>query len=143
MKNILFELINHFAPKYNNDWDEMRRSLNWIKKYNPIIYKRNRQHIDLLINKVFAPKTFIKRVLASMENIDRREFGSNQIFEIYKSEICPYGEEFINNKIYNSKEFEEIADHEHFQSIWMILQLWKSWIKLVAEMKYIKHSCNI
>ncbi len=60
-ENILFELINHFAPKYNNDWDEMRRSLNWIKKYNPIIYKRNRQHIDLLINKVFAPKTFIKK----------------------------------------------------------------------------------
>lgn len=119
-ENIPFELINHFAPKYNNDWDEMRRSLNWIKKYNPIIYKRNRQHIDLLINKVFAPKTFIKRVLASMENIDRREFGSNQIFEIYKSEMRPYGEEFINNKIYNSKEFEEIADHEHFQSIWMI-----------------------
>lgn len=55
-----------------------------------------------------------------MENIDRREFGSNQIFEIYKSEMRPYGEEFINNKIYNSKEFEEIADHEHFQSIWMI-----------------------
>lgn len=119
-ENILFELINHFAPKYNNDWDEMRRSLNWIKKHNPIIYERNKQHINLLIDEVFAPKTFIKRVLAAMENIDRREFGSNQIFEVYKSEMRPYGEEFINNKIYNSKEFEEIADHEHFQSIWMI-----------------------
>ncbi|MCU6768341.1 hypothetical protein OCV73_05185 [Barnesiella propionica] len=119
-ENILFELINHFAPKYNNDWDEMRRSLNWIKKHNPIIYERNKQHINLLIDEVFVPKIFIKRVLAAMENIDRREFGSNQIFEVYKSEMRPYGEEFINNKIYNSKEFEEIADHEHFQSIWMI-----------------------
>lgn len=119
-ENILFELIDYFAPQYNNDWDEMRRSLSWIKKYNPKAYERNKQHIDLLIDKVFAPKTFIKRVLAAMENIDRREIGSNQIFEVYKSEMRPYGEEFINNKIYNSKDFEEIADHEHFQSIWMI-----------------------
>lgn len=119
-EDILFELIDYFAPQYNNDWNEMRRSLSWVKKHNPRVYERNKQHIDLLIDKVFAPKTFIKRVLASMENIDRRGIGSNQIFEVYKSEMRPYGEEFINNKIYNSKEFEEIADHEHFQSIWMI-----------------------
>ena len=119
-ENILFDLIDYFAPKYNNDWDEMRRSLSWAKKHNPKVYERNRQHMDLLIDKVFAPKTFIKRVLAAMENIDRREFGSDQIFEVYKSEMHPYGEEFINDKIYNSKEFEEIADQEHFQSVWMI-----------------------
>lgn len=119
-EDILFELIDYFAPKYNNDWDEMRRSLSWAKKHNPKIYERNRQHMDLLIDEVFAPKTFIKRVLAAMENIDRREFGSDQIFEVYRSEMHPYGEEFINDKIYNSKEFEEIADQEHFQSVWMI-----------------------
>ena len=119
-EDILFDLIDYFAPKYNNDWDEMRRSLSWAKKHNPKVYERNRQHMDLLIDKVFAPKTFIKRVLAAMENIDRREFGSDQIFEVYKSEMHPYGEEFINDKIYNSKEFEEIADQEHFQSVWMI-----------------------
>ena len=119
-EDILFDLIDYFAPKYNNDWDEMRRSLSWAKKHNPKVYERNRQHMDLLIDKVFAPKTFIKRVLAAMENIDRRELGSDQIFEVYKSEMHPYGEEFINDKIYNSKEFEEIADQEHFQSVWMI-----------------------
>ena len=119
-EDILFDLIDYFAPKYNNDWDEMRRSLSWAKKHNPKVYERNRQHMDLLIDKVFAPKTFIKRVLAAMENIDRRKFGSDQIFEVYKSEMHPYGEEFINDKIYNSKEFEEIADQEHFQSVWMI-----------------------
>ena len=119
-ENILFDLIDYFAPKYNNDWDEMRRSLSWAKKHNPKVYERNRQHMDLLIDKVFAPKTFIKRVLAAMENIDRRELGSDQIFEVYKSEMHPYGEEFINDKIYNSKEFKEIADQEHFQSVWMI-----------------------
>lgn len=119
-EDILFDLIDYFAPKYNNDWDEMRRSLSWAKKHNPKVYERNRQHMDLLIDKVFAPKTFIKRVLAAMENIDRREFGSDQIFEVYKSEMHPYGEEFINDKIYNSKEFKEIADQEHFQSVWMI-----------------------
>ena len=119
-EDILFELIDYFAPKYNNDWDEVRRSLSWAKKHNPKVYERNRQRMDLLIDKVFAPKTFIKRVLAAMENIDRREFGSDKIFEVYKSEMHPYGEEFINDKIYRSKEFEEIADQEHFQSIWMI-----------------------
>mgnify|MGYP004671736287 FL=1 len=56
-----------------------------------------------------------------MENIDRRAFGSNQTFEVYRSEMRPYGEEFINNKIYNSKEFDEIANSEHIQSRWMIL----------------------
>lgn len=119
-EDLLFELIDYFAPKYNNDWDEMRRSLNWIKKYNPEAYERNKQHIDLLINDVFAPKTFIKRVLAAMENIDRREFGSDRIFDVYKSAMRPYGEEFINNKIYNSEEFGEIADNDHLQSTWMI-----------------------
>lgn len=119
-EDILFELINYFAPKYNNDWDEMRRSLNWVKKYRPRIYESNKGHIDLLIDKVFAPKTFLKRVLAAMESIDRKAFGNNQIFEVYKSEMRPYGEEFINNKIYKSKEFGEIADNEHFQSIWLI-----------------------
>ena len=119
-EDILFELIDHFIPKCNNDWDEMRRSLNWIKKYNPKAYEWNKQHIDLLINDVFAPKTFIKRVLVAMENIDRKEFGSDRIFDVYKSVMRPYGEEFINNKIYNSKEFGEIADNDHFQSTWMI-----------------------
>jgi predicted MPP superfamily phosphohydrolase len=119
-EDLLFELIDYFAPKYNNDWDEMRRSLNWIKKYNPEAYERNKQHIDLLINDVFAPKTFIKRVLVAMENIDRREFGSDRIFDVYKSAMRPYGEEFINNKIYNSEEFGEIADNDHLQSTWMI-----------------------
>ena len=114
-------LIDYFAPQYNNDWDEMRRSLIWVKKHNPKVYERNKQHIDLLIDKVLAPKTFIKRVLAAMENIDRRAFGSNQTFEVYRSEMRPYGEEFINNKIYNSKEFDEIANSEHMQSFWMIL----------------------
>lgn len=120
-EDILFELIDYFAPQYNNDWDEMRRSLIWVKKHNPKVYERNKQHIDLLIDKVLAPKTFIKRVLAAMENIDRRAFGSNQTFEVYRSEMRPYGEEFINNKIYNSKEFDEIANSEHMQSFWMIL----------------------
>lgn len=120
-EDILFELIDFFAPQYNNDWDEMRRSLSWVKKHNPKVYERNKQYIDLLIDKVLAPKTFIKRVLAAMENIDRRAFGSNQTFEVYRSEMRPYGEEFINNKIYNSKEFDEIANSEHIQSRWMIL----------------------
>lgn len=120
-EDILFELIDFFAPLYNNDWDEMRRSLSWVKKHNPKVYERNNQYIDLLIDKVLAPKTFIKRVLAAMENIDRRAFGSNQTFEVYRSEMLPYGEEFINNKIYNSKEFDEIANSEHIQSRWMIL----------------------
>ena len=120
-EDILFELIDYFAPQYKNDWDEMRRSLSWVKKHNPKVYERNKQYIDLLIDKVLAPKTFIKRVLAAMENIDRRAFGSNQTFEVYRSEMRPYGEEFINNKIYNSKEFDEIANSEHIQSRWMIL----------------------
>ena len=120
-EDMLFELIDYFAPQYNNDWDEMRRSLSWVKKHNPKVYERNKQYIDLLIDKVLAPKTFIKRVLAAMENIDRRAFGSNQTFEVYRSEMRPYGEEFINNKIYNSKEFDEIANSEHIQSFWMIL----------------------
>ena len=120
-EDILFELIDYFAPQYNNDWDEMRRSLSWVKKHHPKVYERNKQYIDLLIDKVLAPKTFIKRVLAAMENIDRRAFGSNQAFEVYRSEMRPYGEEFINNKIYNSKEFDEIANSEHIQSRWMIL----------------------
>lgn len=120
-EDILFELIDYFAPQYNNDWDEMRRSLSWVKKHNLKVYERNKQYIDLIIDKVLAPKTFIKRVLAAMENIDRRAFGSNQTFEVYRSEMRPYGEEFINNKIYNSKEFDEIANSEHIQSRWMIL----------------------
>lgn len=120
-EDILFELIDYFAPQYNNDWDEMRRSLSWVKKHKLKVYERNKQYIDLIIDKVLAPKTFIKRVLAAMENIDRRAFGSNQTFEVYRSEMRPYGEEFINNKIYNSKEFDEIANSEHIQSRWMIL----------------------
>lgn len=120
-EDILFELIDYFAPQYNNDWDEMRRSLSWVKKHNLKVYERNKPYIDLIIDKVLAPKTFIKRVLAAMENIDRRAFGSNQTFEVYRSEMRPYGEEFINNKIYNSKEFDEIANSEHIQSRWMIL----------------------
>lgn len=120
-EDILFELIDYFAPQYNNDWDEMRRSLSWVKKHNLKVYERNKQYIDLIIDKVLAPKTFIKRVLAAMENIDRRAFGSNQTFEVYRSEMRPYGEEFINNKIYNSKEFDEIANSEYIQSRWMIL----------------------
>lgn len=120
-EDILFELIDYFAPQYNNDWDEMRRSLSWVKKHKLKVYERNKQYIDLIIDKVLAPKTFIKRVLAAMENIDRRAFGRNQTFEVYRSEMRPYGEEFINNKIYNSKEFDEIANSEHIQSRWMIL----------------------
>lgn len=119
-EDILFELVDYFAPKYNYDWDEMRHFLNLIKRYNEDAYERNKRHIDYLINDMLTPKTFKKKIIAAMENIDRRNVPSEQIFEVYKSEMRPYGEEFIKEKIYNSKEFEQIADEPFSQSIWMI-----------------------
>lgn len=119
-EDVLFELIDYFAPRYNYDWDDMRRFLNMIKCYNKEAYERNKQQIDHLVSNVFAPKTFKKRIIAAMENIDRRNVPSEQIFDVYKSEMRPYGEEFIREKIYNRKEFEQLADEPSFQSIWMI-----------------------
>lgn len=118
---ILFELINYFAPKFDNDWDKMRHSLNLIKKYNPLLYSNNKEKIDVLINETFAPRTFIKRVKASMEDIDRRNIGVDNIFNIYMATLRPFGDEFIKERIYDSKDFDEIANDKNFHCVWMII----------------------
>lgn len=119
-EDILFDMIGYFAPKYNNDWDEMRKFLGMIKHYNSGAYERSKQYIDSLINNVLAPKTFMKKVKAAMDDIDREKIGSDNI-NVYIDVMRPYGEEFIEKKIYNSKEFGEMADNDNPQIMWMIL----------------------
>ena len=39
---LLFEMIDFFSPKYNYDWDEMRRALGWIKSFNSYFYNKEK-----------------------------------------------------------------------------------------------------
>lgn len=118
--DLLFEIIDYYAPKYDYDWDEMRRALGWIKSFNSYFYNKDKERIDRYRDVILAPKSFVKRMKATMEDIDRREFGSDRIFEVYTQVMQPFGEEFIRNRVYRSEELPELADNYDFNAIWMI-----------------------
>lgn len=119
--DLLFEIIEYYAPKYNYDWDEMRRALGWIKSFNAYFYNKDKERIERYRDEILAPKSFVKRMKATMEDIDRREFGSDRIFEVYTQVMQPFGEEFIRNKVYRSEELPELADKDDVHAIWMII----------------------
>lgn len=119
-KDLLFEMIDFFSPLYNNDWDEMRRALGWIKSFNPYVYKVEKERIDRYRDVTLAPKSFVKRMKAAMDDLDRREVGSEKIIEVYTQIMQPFGEEFIKEKIYRSEEFLDLADNDDVHAVWMI-----------------------
>ncbi len=119
-KDYLFEMIDFFSPKFNNDWGEMRRALGWIKNFNPNIYSEEKERIERYRNEILAPKSFVKRMKAAMDDLDRRNIGSEKIMEVYIKVMQPFGEEFIKDKVYRSKEFSDLADNDDVHSVWMI-----------------------
>lgn len=119
-EDLLFEIIDFFSPKYDNDWEEMRRALGWIKRNNPVIYNKEKERIDNYRDVILAPKSFVKRMNATMEELDRKAIGTDNIFKEYISVMQPYGEEFIKEKIYRSKELTDLADKDDVHAIWMI-----------------------
>ena len=119
-EDILYEAIDFFAPKFNNEWDEMRRALGWIKSFNPLVYQRDKESIIKYRDEILAPKSFVKRMKSAMDDLDRRDIGSNDIFKVYVKVMQPFGEEFIKGKIYRSEELTSLADKEDVHAIWMI-----------------------
>ena len=124
--DLLFEIIDHYAPKFNYDWEEMRRALGWVKDSNAYFYNKNKERIEKYREEILAPKSFVKRMKAAMEDIDRREFGSDKIFEVYIQAMRPFGEEFIRKRVYrSSKELSELADKDDVHATWMIFSALK------------------
>lgn len=119
--DILFEMVDFFSPKFNYDWEEMRRALGWIKSFNAYFYKENKERIEKYRDEILAPKTFVKRMKAAMDDLDRREIGSDRIFEVYIQVMRPFGEEFIRNKIYKTEELSNLADNDDVHATWMII----------------------
>lgn len=117
----LFEMIDFFSPKFNNDWGEMRHALGWIKNLNLNIYNKEKERIDNYRDVILAPKSFVKRMKAAMEDLDRKNMGSDKIFEVYISAMQPFGEEFIKNKVYKSEELSDLADKDDVHAVWMII----------------------
>ena len=118
--DLLFEIIDFFAPKYNNDWDKMRRALGWIKSFNAYYYNKEKERIGHYRDVILAPKSFVKRMKAAMDDIDRKEIGSDRMFDAYEKAMKPFGEEFIKEKIYQSEEFLDFADNDDVHAVWMI-----------------------
>ena len=119
--DLLFEIIDCYAPKYNYDWDEMRRALGWIKSFNSYFYNKEKERIEKYRDVILAPKSFVKRMKAAMEDIDRREFGSDRIFEVYTQAMQPFGEEFIRDRVYRGEELPDLADKDDVHAMWMII----------------------
>ena len=118
--DLLFEMVDFFSPKFNYEWDEMRRALGWIKSFNTFFYNKDKERIEKYRNEILAPKSFVKRMKAAMDDLDRREYGSDNIIEVYTKALQPYGEEFIRNKVYKSEELPELADKDDVHAVWMI-----------------------
>lgn len=118
--DLLFEIIDFFAPKCNNDWDKMRRALGWIKSFNAYYYNKEKERIEKYRNVILAPKSFVKRMKAAIDDIDRKEIGSDKMFEAYERVMKPFGEEFIKERVYRSEEFSDLADNDDVHAVWMI-----------------------
>lgn len=118
--DLLFEIIDFFAPKYNNDWDKMRRTLGWIKSFNAYYYNKEKERIEHYRDVILAPKSFVKRMEAAMDDIDRKEIGSDKMFETYERVMKPFGEEFIKERVYRGEEFSDLADNDDVHAVWMI-----------------------
>ena len=118
--DLMFEIIDFFAPKCNNDWDKMRRALGWIKSFNAYYYNKEKERIEHYRDVILAPKSFVKRMKAAMDDIDRKEICSDKMFEAYERVMKPFGEEFIKEKVYRSDEFSDLADNDDVHAVWMI-----------------------
>ncbi len=122
-EEILEEFVNYFAPKCDNDWDELRDNLIQLKKYHPELYAKNITYYDRIIAEVLYPKTFRKKVRAAWIEFDNRETVVDDIHNAYKKLMSPFGEEFIQNEIYNSEDFIELADNSDYHDQWLAMAI--------------------
>lgn len=120
-EDYLFEMIDFFSLKFNNDWDEMRRALGWIKSMNAHLYNQDKEQIEKYRNAILAPKSFVKRMNATMDDLDRKGIGSDKLIDLYVKVMQPFGEEFIKEKVYSSKELSDLADKDFVHAVWMII----------------------
>ena len=123
MSSTLYELIDHFYPISNDEWDNMRKGFLWIKQYRKPMYEVNKEKIDKYIDDILAPKKFKSKVLFEIESVDRREFGSDDISKAYSEALKPLAKEFIENKLYETDELIDLADDTDFRGFWLVIPI--------------------
>lgn len=117
---LLFRLIEYYGKSVDYDWPEMRDNLSMCHQY---WFKGSEELRGELIKwiKTMAPKTLLGRIKASLKD-ERHKIDGD--FEIYTqkmmSQMLPFAEEFINQKIYNAQEFEDIILDDQLRTSWFV-----------------------
>ena len=88
---------------------------------NAHLYNQDKEQIEKYRNAILAPKSFVKRMNATMDDLDRKGIGSDKLIDVYVKVMQPFGEEFIKEKVYRSKELSDLADKDFVHAVWMII----------------------
>ncbi len=118
--NLLCDLFDYYAPKFDYDWLEMRQSIHWICRYRESDYLRFKSRLDEM-TKLLAPKSFKKAVKVAIEETDYE--GFDHTYEAYVEVMKPYAELFVKDKIWEKAEFSDIADDNDFNGMWLAKQI--------------------
>lgn len=117
---LLFKLIEYYGQSIDYDWAEMRDSLSLCLQY---WFKGSDELRNELIKwlRIMNPKTLLGRIKASLKD-ERHSIDGD--FEAYRQnmmvQMLPFAEEFINRKLYNTQEYEDIILDDQLRSSWFV-----------------------
>ena len=117
---LLFKLIEYYGQSIDYDWAEMRDSLSLCLQY---WFKGSDELRNELIKwlRIMTPKTLLGRIKASLKD-ERHSIDGD--FEAYRQnmmvQMLPFAEEFINRKLYNTQEYEDIILDDQLRSSWFV-----------------------
>lgn len=113
----LYDLFIYYAPLYNYDWLEMREAIMWIKNYRESYFQLYKSKFEEMI-KLLAPKSYKKAVETAVKEVNRKAYG-NDIAQAYLETMKPFAEQFAKMKIWEEKDFSDMADDDNFHGIWL------------------------
>ena len=117
---LLFSLVEYYGKSIDYEWPEMRDNLSMCHQY---WFQGSEELRGELIKwlQIMAPKTLLGRIKASLKD-ERHKIDDN--LEVYKQkmigQMLPFAEEFINRKLYNTKEFDDIVLDDQLRTYWFV-----------------------
>lgn len=122
---LLYKLIEHYGDAVNYQWPEMRDNLSLCLQY---WFKGTIEQCEELKSwlKRLAPRTLLGRIKASIKDDPHKINGDYKGYEQKMlNQMEPFAEEFLNSKIYESPEFEDIILDNQMHVSWFICRIAK------------------
>ena len=117
---LLFSLVEYYGESIDYEWPEMRDNLSMCHQY---WFKGSEELRGELIKwlQIMTPKTLLGRIRASLKDERHKIDGDHEAYkQKMMNQMLPFAEEFINHKLYNTQDFDDIVLDDQLQTYWFV-----------------------